>query len=101
LKARLSQVEKLLAYDFKLFKDDSGEIILSCDEDVNFLSDNYPGIIADEPAAIVYDPQQVVCDPIPQAFSRKLRSNVAGSRYPLRYYTLLLLQVLSFSYGSS
>ncbi|KIK03629.1 hypothetical protein K443DRAFT_94770 [Laccaria amethystina LaAM-08-1] len=78
LKARLSQAEKLSASDFKLFKDDSGEIILNCDKVVNFLSDNYPGIIADEPVAIVYDPQQATCDPIPQGFSRKLRSKVTG-----------------------
>ena len=82
LKARLSQAEKLPAYDFKLFKDDSGEIILNSDEVLDFLSDNYPGIIADEPVAIVYDPQQAICDPIPQGFSRSLRANVACSGYP-------------------
>lgn len=73
LKARLSQAERLPAHDFKLFKDDSGEIILNSDKNVNFLSDNYPGIIADEPLAIVYDPQH----PIPQGFPRKLRAHVA------------------------
>ena len=93
LKARISQAEKLPAYDFKLFRDDSGEIILNCDEVVNFLSDNYPGIIADEPVAIVYDPQQAICDPIPQGFSRQLRANVVCSGYPRRCWRLLLLLI--------
>ena len=93
LKARLSQAEQLPAYDFKLFKDDSGEAILNCDEVVNFLSDNYPGIIADEPVAIVYDPHETICDPIPQGFSRQLRSNVSRSAYPQRYYPFLLLLI--------
>ncbi|KIK03655.1 hypothetical protein K443DRAFT_676650 [Laccaria amethystina LaAM-08-1] len=70
LKARLSQAEKLLAYDFTLYKDDNGEMIFNYDEVINFFSDNYPGIIGDEPVAIVYVP-------MPQGFSRELRSNVA------------------------
>lgn len=74
LKARLRQAENLPAYDFKLYKDDSGETILNCDEGVNILSDDYPGIIADEPVAIVYNSQQALCDPIPQGFPRKIRA---------------------------
>jgi hypothetical protein len=86
LKARLSQAEKLLAYDFTLYKDDNGEMIFNYDEVINFFSDNYPGIIGDEPVAIVYVP-------MPQGFSRELRSNVACSGYPRRYYMLLFLLI--------
>ena len=54
LKARISQAEKVLDDNVKVFKDDSGENTIK-DHDVDFPSSTYPGVVADDPVAIVYE----------------------------------------------
>jgi len=58
LKARLIQVEKIPSENVKVFKDNSGENILNHNEVVNLLSDNYPGVLWDNPIAIIYGPRK-------------------------------------------
>lgn len=57
LNARLSRTEKILADSAKPFKDDSGENTVK-DHDVDFPSDTYPSVVADDPVVIAYEPQQ-------------------------------------------
>jgi hypothetical protein len=70
LKARISQAEKVHADDVKLFKDDSGENILNDSDVVDFLSATYPGVVADDPVAIVYETH---------GFSKRLRATQDSS----------------------
>jgi len=77
LKACLIQVEKIPSENVKLFKDNGGENILNHNEVVNLLSDNYPGILWDDPIAIVYGPtkQEGASQPEPRYLSKSLRAN--------------------------
>lgn len=70
LKDRISQAEKVLADDVKLFEDDSGEDTLNDNDVIDFLSDTYPGVVADDPVAIVYEPH---------GFPKRLRANQDSS----------------------
>ena len=76
LKARLNQVEKISAFDVKIYKDDSGENILGDNDVVDLLSDTYPGVTADEPMAIVCSPQKPIpaSAPRPPGLSKLLRA---------------------------
>lgn len=66
LKDRISQAEKVLADNVKLFEDDSGEDTLNDNDVIDFLSDTYPGVVEDDPVAIVYEPH---------GFPKRLRAN--------------------------
>ena len=73
LKARISQAEKVLGDNVKLFEDDSGENTLNDNDVVDFLSDTYPGVLADDPVAIVYEND---------GFSKRLRATQDSSARP-------------------
>jgi len=77
LKTRLIQAETIPSRNVKLFKDDGGENILNHNEAVDLLSDNYPGILLDDPIAIVYGSkkQEGASQPEPRSFSKRLRAN--------------------------
>ena len=76
LKARISKAEKVLAENVKLFKDNSGENTLNDNDDVDFLSDTYPGVVVDDPVAVVCRPQKPkpASEPTPYGFSKRLRA---------------------------
>lgn len=77
LKARLIQAEKIPSQNVKLFKDDGGENILNHNQVVNLLSDNYPGVLLNDPIAIVYGPkkQEGASQLEPRSFSKRLIAN--------------------------
>jgi hypothetical protein len=75
LKIRLSQAEGILVPEATLY--DSKENELNSDYVISLFTDNYPGISADEPIAMVYKPQlpKHASPPQPGDFSKKLRAN--------------------------
>ena len=86
LKARISQAEKVLGDDVKLFKDDSGEVSLNDNDVVDFLSDTYPGVVADDPVAIVYETSN--------GFSKRLRATQDSSARPsTMFYASLIVAI--------
>jgi len=58
LKARLIQAEKIPSQNVKLFKDDAGENILNHNDVINLLSEYFPGVLLNDPMAIVYGPKK-------------------------------------------
>lgn len=77
LEACLIQAEKIPSQNVKLFKDDGGENILNHNEVLDLFSDNYPGVLLDDPIAIVHGPkkQEHASEPEPHSFSKRLRAN--------------------------
>jgi len=72
LKARISQAEKFLAHSVKLFKDNNGENTLNDNDIIDFLSDTFPGVVADDPIVIIYKQQKSkpATEPEPHGFSK-------------------------------
>ena len=75
MKIRLSQAEGILVQEATLY--DSEENELNSAYMISLFADNYPGISADEPMALVYKPQMPEHASQPQLadFSKKLRAN--------------------------
>ena len=85
LKACISQAEKILGDNVKLFKDGSGENSLNDNDVVDFLSDTYPGVLPDDPVAIVYEND---------GFSKRLRANQDSSARPsTMFYASLIVAI--------
>ncbi|EDQ99077.1 uncharacterized protein LACBIDRAFT_335368 [Laccaria bicolor S238N-H82] len=82
LEACLIQAEKIPSQNVKLFKDDGGENILNHNEVLDLFSDNYPGVLLDDPIAIVHGPkkQEHASEPEPHSFSKRLRANQDSAR---------------------
>jgi len=97
LKARISRAEKVLADNVKLFKDDSGENTLNDNDVVDFLSDNYPGVVVDDPMAIVYEqqkPTQPSSEPELHGFWKRLRATQdSGACHSTTFYASLIVAI--------
>lgn len=75
MQIRLSQAELILFQEATPY--DSAENKLNFDHRISIFSDNYPGISADEPIAVVYKPQIR----FPIATSRFLKETESNSKF--------------------